>query len=311
MNPFSNAVPDAALEPHGSEPAALQPTRLLYWSIRRELWESRWIYIAPLAAAALVLAGFLISAIHLPGKMRAASALDSAPQHELIQQPYNFAALLLMGVAIIVAVFYCLDALYGERRDRSVLFWKSLPVSDRTTVLAKASIPILILPLLTFAITVVTQGLMFLVSSAVLLGSSDLSVATLWRHLLLWQTWLMLFFHLIGIHGLWYAPFFCWMLLVSAWARRAPFVWAVLPPFAIAILEKITFDTSHFVALLEYRFMGGPEGAKYIPGTMSMDPLSQLSPGHFLISAGLWSGLVVAAIFLAAAIRLRRYRDPI
>ncbi len=51
-------------------------------------------------------------------------------QREMITQPYDFAALLIMGVTFVVAVFYCLDALHGERRDRSILFWKSLPVSD-------------------------------------------------------------------------------------------------------------------------------------------------------------------------------------
>ena len=70
-----------------------------------------------------------------------------------------------MLTGIVVSVFYCLDALHGERRDRSILFWKSLPVSDLTTVLAKASIPLVILPLLTFAITVAMQWIMLLISS--------------------------------------------------------------------------------------------------------------------------------------------------
>jgi len=110
----------------------------MYWSVRRELWENRSIYIAPLAVAAVFLFGFLISTIHLPGKMRAASALDPLRQHELIAQPYLIASGLMMLTTLVVGVFYCLDALYGERRDRSILFWKSLPVSDLTTVLSKA-----------------------------------------------------------------------------------------------------------------------------------------------------------------------------
>ena len=89
--------------------------------------------------------------------MRAALALDPAQQHDTIEQPYDVAALLLMVTAFIVAVFYCLDALHGERRDRSILFWKSLPVSDLTTVLSKASIPLVVLPLIIFAITVAPQ----------------------------------------------------------------------------------------------------------------------------------------------------------
>src|SRR5437870_6529878 len=88
-------------------------TRSMVWSVRRELWENRSIYIAPLAVAAVILFGFLISTIHLPDKMRAALALDPAKQHQLIEQPYSFAALLIMGTTFIVAVFYCLDALHG------------------------------------------------------------------------------------------------------------------------------------------------------------------------------------------------------
>jgi ABC-2 type transport system permease protein len=154
-------------------------TRLL---IRRELWESRSIYIAPLAAAVVFLVGFLISMIHLPQKMRALSVLDPAHQREAIAMPYDMAAGLLMLTVMIVGMFYCLGALQGERRDRSILFWKSLPVSDLTTVLSKASIPLLVLPLLTFAINVATQWIMLLLSTVVL-WANGMNAATLWMQL--------------------------------------------------------------------------------------------------------------------------------
>ncbi|MDR3799749.1 MAG: ABC transporter permease [Terracidiphilus sp.] len=310
MNPQSNAMPEAPLDSQVPAPAVISATRRMYWSVRRELWESRSIYIAPLAVAALILVGFLISTVHLPDKMRGALALNPMQQHELIQQPYNFAALLIMGTTFIVAVFYCLDALYGERRDRSILFWKSLPVSDLTTVLSKASIPLVILPLVTFAITVVTQWIMLLLSTAVLLGSG-VSVAPLWSHLPLWHMSLMLLYHLLAIHGLWYAPIFGWLLLVSGWARRAPFLWAGLPLLAIGVVEKIAFNTAHFAAMLGNRIGGGSGGAASTAGSMSMDSLTQLAPVQFLISPGLWIGLAITAAFLAAAVRLRRYREPI
>jgi len=310
MNTQSNAVPEPLLESQRIAPAAMTATRPMYWSVRRELWEYRSIYIAPLVSATIFLLGFLISLIHLPGKMRAALALDPGQQHELIEQPYNFAALLIMGTTFIVAVFYCLDTLHGERRDRSILFWKSLPVSNLTTVLAKASIPVVVLPLVTFAITAVTQGIMLLLSTVALLGSG-VSVATLWNHLPLSQMLLMLLDHLLGIHGLWYAPIYCWLLLVSAWARRAPFLWAALPLLAIGMVEKIAFNTSYFAAMLQYRFTGGPESAAFKAGSMSMEPLTKVSPVNFLMSPGLWIGFAVAAAFLAAAVRLRRYREPI
>jgi ABC-2 type transport system permease protein len=302
MNTQSNTMPESSVQSQATASPDISAARRFYWSVQRELWENRSIYIAPLAVAAVILAGFLISTSHLADKMRATLALSPAQQNHAIQQPYTFAEDVLMGTFLIVAVFYCLDALYGERRDRSILFWKSLPVSDLTTVLAKASIPVLILPLVTFVVTVVTQWIMALLSTVVLLGSG-LSAATLWNHLPLFQMWLGLFDHLVGFHGLWYAPFYCWMLLVSAWARRAPFLWAALPPLAIGVVEKIAFNTSYFEAILRYRFAGSPDADP-------MDPLTHLSPVPFLISPGLWIGLVVAAAFLAAAIWLRRYRDP-
>jgi ABC-2 type transport system permease protein len=309
MNTQSNSMPGSPLGSEVLAPMVISAARRMYWSVRRELWESRSIYIAPLAVAALILAGFLISTIQMPAKMRAALALTPIEQHALIEKPYHFAALLIMGTTFIVAVFYCLDALHGERRDRSILFWKSLPVSDLTTVLSKASIPLVVLPLLTFAITVVTQFTMLLLSTAVLLGSG-LSVRTLWTQVSLWHMSLMLLYHLLAIHGFWYAPLYGWLLLVSGWARRVPFLWAALPLLAIGVVEKIAFSTAHFAALLGYR-MGGPGDAASRPGSMSMDSLTQLAPGQFLVSPGLWIGLAITAGFLAAAVRLRRNREPI
>jgi ABC-2 type transport system permease protein len=309
MNTQSNAMPESPLHSQGVAPAVPSATRPLYWSVRRELWESRSIYVAPVAVAAVFLFGFLISTIHLAEKMRAAMALYPMQQQELIEQPYDFAALVLMGTAFIVAIFYCLDALHGERRDRSILFWKSLPVSDVTTVLAKASIPLLILPLLTFAITVTLQLIMLLLSSAVLLGSG-VSVAALWTQLPLFQMSLLLVYHLVAIHGFWYAPFYAWMLLVSAWARRAVVLWAALPLVAIAVVERVAFNSSHFAAMLGSRFSGGEDDVSAKATNMSMASLTHLAPTQFLTSPGLWIGLAIAAAFLAAAVKLRRYQGP-
>jgi ABC-2 type transport system permease protein len=308
MSTQSNAMPESPAVSQAVAPAAISPTRLLYWSLRRELWENRSIYIAPLAVAAIFLFGFLLSLIHLPAKMRAASALTPAQQHEIIQQPYSFVALLLMGTTLLVAIFYCLDALHGERRDRSILFWKSLPVSDLMTVLSKASIPVLVLPLITFAITIATQWIMLMLHSVVLLGSG-LSVAPLWTHLSLFQ--MGLFGHLIGFHGFWYAPIFAWLLLVSAWARRATFLWAALPPLSIGVIEKIAFNTSYFVSLLGNRFTGPGPTESAASTTSAMESMIESVPANFLLSPGLWIGLAITAVFLAAAVRLRRYQGPI
>jgi ABC-2 type transport system permease protein len=311
MNTQPNAVPESPLDLQRVAPAAMAATRPLYWSVRRELWENRSIYIAPLTTAVVILFGFLLSTIHLPEKMRAALASDPARQQELIEQPYNFAALLIMGTTFIVGVFYCLDALHGERRDRSILFWKSLPVSDLTTVLSKASIPLVVLPLLTFAITMATQWIMLLLSTAVLLGGG-VSAATPWTQLPLFQMSLMLLYHLLMVHALYFAPIWGWLLLVSGWARRAVFLWATLPLLAIGVVEKIAVNTSHFASMLASRLLGGGKAVAFsTPGNVHMHPLTPLVLGKFLISPGLWIGLVFAAGLLAAAARQRRYREPI
>src|SRR5690348_3065983 len=156
MNTQSNAIPESGLQSQVAAAASISATQRMYWSLRRELWEYRSLYIAPLAVAALFLFGFLISTIHLPNKMRAAFALSQEDQYKLIEQPYIIAAGLIMATTFIVGLFYCLDALHGERRDRSILFWKSLPVSDLTTVLSKVSIPLVVIPLITFVITLAT-----------------------------------------------------------------------------------------------------------------------------------------------------------
>src|SRR5207237_3716325 len=146
-------------------------TRPLYWSVLRELWENKSIYIAPAIVAAVLLLGALISSGYLPERRRNAMLLDEVRRRAAIELPYNIVAMMLILTAFIVGFFYCLDALYGERRDRSILFWKSLPVSDLTTVLSKATIPLVVLPLIIFAIIVTTQFVMLLMSSVVLLTS--------------------------------------------------------------------------------------------------------------------------------------------
>ncbi|MDP9268264.1 MAG: ABC transporter permease [Acidobacteriota bacterium] len=303
----TTAMHDSAVGAQAMAPAEISAMQRFLWSLRRELWENRYLYLAPLAVAALILAGFALGLVHLPDKLRAAAALDPMKLHGTINQPYTFAALLLMFTTFLVGTFYCLDALYGERRDRSILFWKSLPVSDLTAVLAKASIPFVVIPLGTWGLTVVTQAIMLLLASSRLLGT-DLSV---WSHVSFGQDSWILFYHLVVGHGFWYAPIWGWLLLCSAWSRRAPYLWATLPLLAVGLVEKIAFNTTHFGQWLAYRFAGDPGGApaakeKVMTMAAMTPPLS-----HFLSSPGMWFGLALGAAFLAAAVRLRRQQGPI
>ncbi len=306
-----NSVPESSLESPGiAAPATMSETRPVYWSVRRELWENRSIYIAPLVAGAVYLLGFFIGLGWAPRHLRhpAASVLIE------LAMPYAHAGMLLMITGFLVGIFYSLDALHGERRDRSILFWKSLPVSDLTTVLSKASIPLVVLPLLAFTITVALQFIMRTVNIAAAL-ISGVGKATLWTPPLS-EMQLVLLYSVIVL-TLWHAPIYCWMLLVSGWARRATFLWAVFPPLALAALEYIAFHTSHLGYLLRERLFGFTGVAfdlmdkNGVPTDPHFIPLAQLAPGRFLSSPGLWLGLIFAALCLVAAVRLRRYQGPI
>lgn len=301
-------------------PATLSAWRVLYWSIRREVWESRSIYIAPLAAAGLFLIGFAINLLALrhrgaaqlssdlqPLRLHGAAQFNSSELHERFAASFELSAALIMGTGLIVGVFYSIDCLYGERRDRSILFWKSLPVSDFITVLSKLSIPLLILPLISFVISIGTHLSMLMISSLLLIGSglhappfADLSFLHISA---------VLIYHFVTVHGLWYLPIYGWLLMISAWAPRAPFIWAFVPPFVIAMVEKVSLNTSYFLDLLRDRLLGS--GAGGMDPHPNQDFMASLIPHDFFSTPGLWSGVVVAAIFIFIAVRVRRYRGPL
>ena len=285
-------------------PAQNAEPRPLYWSVRRELWENRSVYWAPLILASVFLLGFLLSTITLPYRMK-------QQQFEGATMPFSVLPGMMLVVAFLVGVFYCLDALHAERRDRSILFWKSLPVSDLQTVLSKASIPLLVLPLIVFALALTGQIVMLLVSTAVLLGNGT-GAGMLWGRLPLFRMTLGLVYTLTAV-ALWHAPIYGWLLMVSAWAKRAVFLWAVLPWFALAAFERMAFGSKRVIGFLEYRVTGWFETALTFPknGEVRLDPLTHLAPGRFLTTSALWLGLIVAAAFLAAAVRLRRNREAI
>ena len=149
--------------------------------------------------------------------------------------------------------------------------------------------------------------------AAVIIGflANGLSGASLWTRLSLLQMPLVMFYGLTA-HVLWYAPIYAWLLLVSAWARRATLLWAVLPFIAVNVVERVAFGTSHFASVLIYRLRGAMVEAFTVdPATTPVNGLSQLDPGKFLSSSGLWIGLALTVAFLAAAVWLRRSREPI
>src|SRR5687768_15193586 len=281
---MSSAQSHAAepLEPGGFPPVPPTEPRPMYWSIRRELWENRSIYIAPLIVAALVLFGSAIATLGLPQKMRTA-ALDPAKQVSVVK-PFAMAPAPIMMATLIVGLFYSLEALYGERRDRSILFWKSLPVSDRTTVLAKASIPLIVLPAIALVLSFAAVIILIPITAAVMLTNGK-SVSAVWGQV---PNPLIMIYGM-AVHAIWFAPIHGWLLLVSAWARRAPLLWAVMPPLLIATVERMVFRTSYFGNMLRYRFIGAMSEA-FVNKGKGQHPgmgIEGIDPLNYLLTPGL------------------------
>ena len=277
----------------------------MWWSIRREWWENRAILVAPLVIAALALAGFM----YFSARLAHFVASHPGKEVDMAAIPFSMAASVILLTGWIVGFFYAADALYGDRRDRSILFWKSMPVSDLVTVASKAAIPLVVIPSFTCAVAIVTQLAMKVAGPAIAAAAGG-DAATLWNA---WpmasQTLVMLYG--VAIHALWFAPIYAWVLLVSAWAKRAVLLWAFLPLFALFALEKVALGTSWLVSAIQYRLLGAMTEA-FARGALKhpITALSQLDPARFFSTPNLWLGLVFAAACLALAVRLRRYGEP-
>lgn len=294
-----------------SEAVATRKVRPFFWSVRRELWENPAIWMAPLAIEGVVLLAQAFATLHHPGEVTRAAAAGSVKAAQSLNMPYAAAAGAVFVIGFIVSLFYCAGALHGERRDRSILFWKSLPVSDAKTVLAKAAVPLAVQPAVILAVAVAAQLLMAAWTTLVLLANG-VDPALYWRFLKLPLIWAMLPYGLV-VNALWLAPLFCWFLLVSAWAKRMTFVWAVGPWLAAALFEFLTFHSRHVWGLMASRIFDG-YGLAYTVGGQGKAPVSRLAdvdPLAVAASPGLWAGLVFAAACLAACVWLRRRHDPI
>lgn len=303
-----------------------------YWQtlVRREFWEHRALWIAPLVVALLLVIATLASGgvhisadarveidgehIEFPGKLtpdRAAKLFGVLVAGLYVPQ---------LIVILVVLFFYLLDSLYGERRDRSILFWKSLPVSDAHTVMTKVLVALVVVPLGVWALSVLTSLATIGVLSLKLSGGPFAGFVQ-------WNTPVWFGIQgamLIGtlIAALWYAPIAAALLLISAWARRNVFLWAVLPPVALMLLEETVFDTNYVAGFLEYRFGGffdamgmgvqrGGDGVGVMTDEMARisDVYAKLDTTPLLANIDLWLGVAAAVGLLWVAVQMRRRSD--
>ncbi len=216
----------------------------------------------------------------------------------------------------LITFIYAGDCLYTERKDRSILFWKSMPGSDRLTVLAKLLGVMVIVPLGIYLVSAVTT----LLSSGIYLVRAwqDHTGDTYWDA----ATWLRIQgISLVAVVAgvLWYAPVTAFLMLVSAWARRSVWLWVFLPPVVLIMLERIALGTNHVMNVVLYR-LGGvfaytrptdlAVGAVAGRQARTLNLLfTNVDPFPVFANVDLWIGLGVAALLIVATIRIRQYRD--
>lgn len=293
--------------------------------IRRELWEHRSLVWAPLITAALlVLTTFFGSRvggidIDLDSDSSVFFAdLGQNPGAQIQLFSVWISSLLIpqLLVALIVVFFYLIDSLYAERKDRSILFWKSLPVSDTATVGAKFAVATVLMPIWVWAISLVSGLLIFIIIKAIVSGT-PLAPLGMWDG----SAWLLVQATLLQnlfIATLWYAPIAAWLLLVSVFAKRNPFLWAVLPPLLLLVLEAVAFESQYVLNFLGHR-LGGffeamqPALLRTDRAETSIQSISEayaaLSAAPLLSTPSLWLGVAAAGLLLVLVIRLRRWRD--
>ena len=228
-----------------------------------------------------------------------------------------------------VVFFYCLGTLYDERKDRSVLFWKSLPVSDRDTVLSKVVSALVVAPTLAVGAAIVTMFAFLIVISVVVVLHHGNPVDLIWgpgSPLKVAASLLAC----IPVYALWALPTVGWLMLCSAWSNSKPFLWAILlPVFSwiivawFGLMNVFSLDAAWYGRNIVARglvsvFPGSWYMNDAVKGQLSMhvnspgDIANAIDIGKSWAVFGsteLWIGALVGAVMIFAAIRLRRWRD--
>jgi ABC-2 type transport system permease protein len=284
------------------------------WLIRREFWENRAIWMIPAIFGALLILGALFGQVSLPRLTTQEQMHEAAAAYQVI------VGAMFYVVMSVYATWYLLDCLYADRRDRSILFWKSLPISDAKTVLSKLIVAMVLIPLVYFAAADATA----LISAFILSIRARASIGSaLWQPDVWWQIQ-VLWVYCIVTTALWYLPIAGWLMLVSAWAKRAVMLWAILPPLVAYILERAIFGTHVIGRVLAVRLAGLPyvafNGAKHVwtegKGVVDNEgvPVTVwhlINPSGFFTSAETWIGAAVGIALIVGAIQLRTRRTEV
>jgi ABC-2 type transport system permease protein len=297
--------------------------------IKRELWEHRGRFlITPLVVSGVILLTVLYAVAQLG---HANLTIDGNGIHVGVVGvsgnagplgPFHFAAYMgfsipFFMVTFFVTVYYTLDTLYADRRDRSILFWKSLPISDTETVVSKLIVATVVAPLITLVVALATLLIVYVMFS-IGLAAHGQDFSRIWLDMPIFENLVLMVYALIVV-ALWYLPIWAWCMLASSWAQRAVFLWATVPIAALWFLEYQTLGTNVVANFLRIRFSGMMPLAAHIPPEMieaarnhsltTVHLSDVLTPGVFFSSGQLWIGVAMAAGFVVATVWVRRYRE--
>jgi ABC-2 type transport system permease protein len=290
------------------------------WLVRREFWENRAIWLIPAAFGILLILASLFGGYQVVGA-------DDLGTVRAVVQAGAFDGMIMVSVAFfavmaIYSTWYLLDCLYADRRDRSILFWKSMPVSDTATVVTKLGVALILVPAVYFVFADLTTLLMAFIISV--RARTSLGGA-LWRGDL-WLQVQALWFYMILTSAIWYLPVAAWLMLVSAWAKRAVILWSILPPLALGVAERVFLGTHVIAGHLGARLGGYFSHAfRYVPGAANWvttdigndtinAPVSVsrfFNAAEFFSSAETWIGAGFGAALIVCAIQLRMRRTEI
>jgi ABC-2 type transport system permease protein len=278
--------------------------------VRREFWEHRSLWVAPLVTQGALLLCLIFGNISMGG---GAHGMLTREQSVALLTIADWAiSLPVFVVASICVGFYLLDCLNAERKDRSILFWKSLPVSDERIVASKFLVAAVVVPCGVLVLAIVSN----LVFTAV--GMVRMPGVLAWDTYEWLRTDLVLLISVV-LAVLWYAPIAAAFLLLSAWLRR-PLIWATLVPIVAPILERVALGTHYIMSFEKYRIGGiwyivqqGHE--KMFAGDRWQDlkpvgmVLSTFNIGGAFTTVDLWLGVIAAVAMAYGAARIRRYHD--
>jgi ABC-2 type transport system permease protein len=310
--------------------------------IRREFWEHKSLWIAPLVWVGLIVLFFTWGVIQAGDNHHARMMLDAQTIDQMklsehdreemqraMQMPDesrdtifagSFLAIftLISVFMTIVVFFYLIDCLYTERKDRSILFWKSLPISDTEVVLSKMAVAMIVVPIGVIVLSALLQSVLYVIVWLRLHGSVIAEVMPDWS----FGAWLRSQAVALGVTlggVLWYAPIAAYLLLLSTWAKNKVFLWAVLPPIALPVLEKVFLSTNHIAEFLGRRFAGYIDELRMDPNVFEAGNSGHLPPvsevydafhlSNLFMSTELWLGVAAAAALVFVTIRIRRFRD--